>query len=1092
MKRLLFGIALVTFLTDFVQAQTNIAPQATFTASYNSATLGPTKLNDLNFGTCGTQQMWLQTATPPSTTIGAEWIAWEWPSARQIEEIIIHHGQTSGRYMNGASLQVQSGSSWTTVHTFSNLTVQCVNSVKFPRVRAKKMRLTAFKVASGGQQSNINFREFELIEAPEFNNDAGISGLVKPGIPVCSTLDDSLDIIVRNYGIKAMDSCIINWKVNDTLQTPLRFVNTLPPGGVGIYKTTYHRTLMINDSLEFWTTMPNGKNDSMPENDTLFYVLIDGLSGTYNVGGSSAHYSTLDSAIMDLNKRGVCTPVTFLLHDSTNQADVSIKWFNGTSAQRWVTFKSASGNSASCAIYDMSSNVNDNYSLQMDGASYLKFENLTISNGNSGSFAGVINMMNGNNNITFTNCHIKTAYSGSSTNAYLVNSGDKSGDQDVSFNDCLFEGGSWGIHTEGDKQNEDKNWKISNSEFKNTFRSAIWMLGMSKLEISSNVLYSNSVNSTSGAINLDECYGYSEVYGNKIYHSADWPQTGLRIQNSAGLSSQHSLIMNNSFSIGDTSGVSTVKRGMHLTSVGFFDVRFNTIAIGTSNATAAAFLIETSNGNSIQNNVFASMNSGGIAVDISGLGSVLKMDNNLLYSLNGNLGKFNGSSINTLSSWQSNTGFDGNSVSEDPMFRSVDTLKICSKNADNIGLGYGLVVDVDGNLRDANSPDPGAFEYSAISGISVADQRICNGDTATFFVGAGKNDVIIWNHVDTGQVYKTPMKGSYTLTAFGECGADTTTFNVDINALVQLPNDTNICGGDTLNVVASINNGTYLWNDNSTNQNLGVYSNGQYFVNATDSDGCFSSDTIEVTVSKMAVLRTDTTVCSGRTVELDPGTSGGTYTWFRDGISFSTASKVFADSAGKYAVSFVDPKMCVSSDTFNLTVAAQPNAAFTTSQNNAQNNVRFDAVDTTGSNYYWSFGDGKSVNGPAWYTLNKYIANGNYQVTLVMTSQYCGDSTLSKNVEVRTIGFEEFANSNEFIVFPNPSNGLMNIAIPAFNADLDMEIVSLTGQTLFIENNIPSESVYSMDLQSTLSTGIYLINIKSEGAIIFTQKITIK
>jgi hypothetical protein len=338
----------------------------------------------------------------------------------------------------------------------------------------------------------------------------------------------------------------------------------------------------------------------------------------------------------------------------------------------------------------------------------------------------------------------------------------------------------------------------------------------------------------------------------------------------------------------------------------------------------------------------------------------------------------------------------------------------------------------------------------------------------------------------------TPNKGTYTLTAYGECGADTTTFDVDINALVELPADTNICSGDTLMVMASLNNGTYTWSNGSTGQNVGIHMPGEYYVNVVDSDGCWSTDTMEVTVSAAVWLRSDTTVCSGATVELDPGTAGGTYTWFRNGTSFSTATKVFADSAGEYSVSYTDAKNCTSTDTFMLTIAAQPNARFTVSQLSNSSNLRFEAVDTTGSNYYWSFGDGKSVSGPSWFTLNQYLANGSYSVTLVMTSQLCGDSTYSKEVDVIGIGLSEQLAEQGLKIYPNPTADYVTVDLSQIELDLRLELVSMSGQKMF-SSSLNSLSTNKIEFNKNLSSGLYVINIMdSENNLVYTQTLSIK
>jgi len=311
------------------------------------------------------------------------------------------------------------------------------------------------------------------------------------------------------------------------------------------------------------------------------------------------------------------------------------------------------------------------------------------------------------------------------------------------------------------------------------------------------------------------------------------------------------------------------------------------------------------------------------------------------------------------------------------------------------------------------------------------------------------------------------------------------------NDLVKLSNDTNICGGDTLMVSSSVGNASYKWNNGMSTRGIGIHSNGQYIVNVVDSDACVSADTIEVTVSKGAVLRADTSVCSGETIELDPGTPGGSYTWSRDGSTISTGTKIFADKAGTYKIEYIDAKSCSSIDSFELTVITIPSAKFTTTK--SQNNIKFVADDKTGSNYFWSFGDGKSVNGPQWSTINNYAVSKTYRVTLTVSSLLCGDSTHTGDVDVLDVGVNELANSEQVTVFPNPSNGVINITIPdSFNSNtLNAEVVSADGKIVFVKSDLQSGSNYEFDLRSEVSTGVYFLRLKSDNNIIYSGKVSI-
>lgn len=926
-------------------------------------------------------------------------------------------------------------------------------------------------------------------EIQGYNNDAALTDLPYPGIPVCNALTDSLSVELTNPGFQPLDSCLIDWSVNGVMQTQVKYNTRISSNSSAYVPLTYSTNLSFGDTIKAWCSMPNGVPDSLSNNDTILFIAAAGLSGTYQVGGTTPDYTSLDSAITDLNFKGVCGPISFILNDSFNLNTVAIEYFIGTSDVNTVTFQSANGDPASASITKTSTVAATNYALSINGGENLIFKDLTISNTGTGTYAAGVRLAMGNN-IAFNNCIISSAYQGSSVNAYLVDAREEKV-TDLNFTNCLFEGGSWGLYMDG-TTDQHANVSVNNSEFLNTFRSAIWLKEISGVNINANSISSISSNTATGAIQLADLEGYVEIFGNHITHSPAWPMIGLRINGSAGKANQHNLIMNNAFSIGDTtSAASGVKMGVDLINVAFYDVVFNSLAISTSNSSAYAFGISNSNGNEIRNNVFANMGPGGDAIVVSGLGSVLSMDNNLIYSM-ADFGSFSGTATSDLTDWQNSSGFDANSVSENPNFRGVDTLKMCSQLADNIGFASGLVTDIEGNLRDPLSPDPGAYEYSAITGISVEDAFICNGDDAEFFVASAASDIIIWNFTDTSSSFTTDMEGTYNLTAIGECGADTTSFDVFINELVKLSNDTSICGGDTVFAVSNITNGSYSWNTGSTSMMESLYKTGQYYINVVDSDGCFSSDTIEIIASQVVALREDTMLCEGQTVLLDPGTPAGNYTWFRNGVSISTGTQIFADSTGEFVVLYTDQNSCNSTDTFNLVINKLPRSGFTYTQN--QNNLEFVANDQTGSNYFWSFGDGKSVNGPAWKTLNIYAANGSYNVSLTISSEYCGDSTSNVSINLETINVNNHGSKEGVSVYPNPTSNTVNVVYnPEVNKISKLVIMDLTGKIVHSTDVGNFESEININMEEIVnSKGVYIIKtFDTDNQVISTTRISL-
>ena len=175
---LFFGIPFIG------NAQTNIAPKATVTADGAGGggcrTGACSTLNDLNYGTCGTQEMWIST-TPPNA-VGVDFIQFDFPNVETFDTIIIHHGSATTRFLTGGTIQYFDGSSWITHSSFSNLPMQCVNKIPISKLSTDRFRITSFLMQGTGQLSNPNFREIEIISAPTGANDAAVLAIDSPSV----------------------------------------------------------------------------------------------------------------------------------------------------------------------------------------------------------------------------------------------------------------------------------------------------------------------------------------------------------------------------------------------------------------------------------------------------------------------------------------------------------------------------------------------------------------------------------------------------------------------------------------------------------------------------------------------------------------------------------------------------------------------------------------------------------------------------------------------------------------------------------------------------------------------------------------------
>ena len=69
---------------------------------------------------------------------------------------------------------------------------------------------------------------------------------------------------------------------------------------------------------------------------------------------------------------------------------------------------------------------------------------------------------------------------------------------------------------------------------------------------------------------------------------------------------------------------------------------------------------------------------------------------------------------------------------------------------------------------------------------------------------------------------------------------------------------------------------------------------------------------------------------------------------------------------------------------------------------------------------------------------------------------------------------------NYFSIFPNPSKGVFNMRMAAIN-EFDYDLYDITGKLIYQERNIvPTNREYQLDLTS-LSSGMYLLKIVSDG-----------
>jgi hypothetical protein len=206
------------------------------------------------------------------------------------------------------------------------------------------------------------------------------------------------------------------------------------------------------------------------------------------------------------------------------------------------------------------------------------------------------------------------------------------------------------------------------------------------------------------------------------------------------------------------------------------------------------------------------------------------------------------------------------------------------------------------------------------------------------------------------------------------------------------------------------------------------------------------SQTITITIGQSSAETISPTACNSYV------SPSGNYTWTATGIYLDTIPNV----AGCDSVITVDL-------TINLVDITVDNTLLPTLTANQ-----------TGATYQWV--DCDNGNAPISGEMGQSFtatANGNYAVEVTFNS--CTVTSACENIT--GVGVKETAN-NVVSIYPNPTNGLVNINLGSNNSTLNYSISSIEGKV--VETGKTSTNNITVDL-SNESKGVYFIRINTEN-----------
>lgn len=1106
--------------TFTLKAQVNLAPLATFSASPGCSTGPCTTFNDLNLGSCGTQQVWISggNGLPP----GQVWIMAEWSSPQNINEIIIHHAQNNTRFLCGALIQVWKNGAWVNHHTFSNLTLQCINSVAFPNVKTDKMRLTAF-VHCGSQLSNANFREIEIIQGKpdQLLTDIAVGNLVSPSNPNCNN-DRDLTITIANPGKLARDSAIIGGIIRTSsfgiIPIPAdTFTGTIPSLGQSSPITVYSYSFTVGDTVDLWVKLPNGLSDSNDVNDSLQIIFRNPIPGKYYYVGPDTlndHFRSIAEAVNFIDSiKGVCDSVIVEISDSTYVGQYSLSDLVGSSSSKPIIFRPKPTNVGKVILSFGAQTANDNYLFKLTNASHIYFENLQFStfDGTSSNNSGAIELGDDAGYLYVLNCSFTNAVNTSAGDGHILirNSGEINGP--VLISNSVFSNGSKAISINGGSDH-----LVENCIFSNQFLHGVDISSAKDVVVKNNTISSSSalLDAGSTAANMGIAFYFMglernfEFSGNKVLtRNSQWPRRAVHLEgyDSKG---QNCLIVNNMLNLGQAWS-SLIYSGIYVKGSRGLRLWHNSVALAANNKDNAAFYLAGGTNNQIYNNSF-SIFVNGYTILNEGAGSLTGSDNNNLYSTSNNLARYASTDIVDLNAWQAATSLDANSISYNPNHYSLvaSDLHVCNLRLYQAGRAATQVThDYDGDPRDPNMPCIGADEFAPVSNFSLgADYGLCPGDSTILIGGSGNfGETAIWSTNDTGQFLNVNTPGTYSITLLNQCGVSVDTIEIIQPQATALGGSASLCAGASRVLDASITNGvSYVWNNGDVSNTLTVtapnnntLTSATYSVTATDKWGCVSTDQVNLTYRYRAQMSIkDTIVCEGGSVSLFSGVAtaaGRTYSWAGyDNASIDNTDGViiidiqFADK--DTVIVTVDDNGCISNDTTYIEKLFRPKSVVGFTQNGMA--VYFDTNNSTGNQHFFDFGENNATSSFA--NPSYLFKSAGAKTIMYVNSNRCGSDTVYMEFLPFVISVGEEGLQTQFKLYPNPNAGQFVVELENQNtAAAFYEILDVSGRTIFQRKLAQTKGAIkeTITLENPVA-GLYFIRVTVEGQT-FTKRFTV-
>jgi hypothetical protein len=369
----------------------------------------------------------------------------------------------------------------------------------------------------------------------------------------------------------------------------------------------------------------------------------------------------------------------------------------------------------------------------------------------------------------------------------------------------------------------------------------------------------------------------------------------------------------------------------------------------------------------------------------------------------------------------------------------------------------GVFTLIAGNGCGASPPQTLSITVNPLPTITVNNGAICSGESFTLVANGASSYTF-----SSGPVVSPIVSTTYSVIGTSTAGCKSSNAALSYIVVFSLPvisvNSGAICLGQSFTIVPG-GASTYTF---SSGPVVSPSSTSSYSVVGTSASGCVSSNTAVSTVTVSTIHPTVTvnsgTICQGNSFTLTPG---GAYTYTIQGGN----SIVSPASTTNYTVVGTSTAGCISSNTAISNVVVNPLPIINISTNDTTLCVGEEATLTATGAQGFTFNPGGvgasiliSPTITSVYSVTGTDANGCSNT--VSFTQMVDECTSIKNKEF---------NNADFIIFPNPTKGSVNLEL---GSDTEVVIINAIGQVVYTSKLKPGK--HTIDLED-LAKGIYVV-----------------